>query len=723
MTLRSKSKKIHDAGELVIGASVLLALATGARAQGEWPAIGQDAGSQRYSSLKQIDRKNVGRLRWAWTYDTGLKGRTFEATPLVIQGVMYFTTPEDHVIALNASTGKEIWKFDPEEKSVRGSRGVAYWPGDPKTPPRIVMGTSDGRLIELDIKTGNPVESFADHGQLDLKEPATDPSFRKGFQLTSPPAIYRNIAIVAPATQEGPSRGMTGNGDPRAYDILTGKLVWRFHSMPREGEFGSDTWGAPDGWKDRSGPSAWSPMSIDEKRGIAFVATGNPADSYYGADRKGQNLYANCILALDAATGKLLWYFQTVHHDTWDADNVGTALIDVDRNGMTIPAVAILNKTALLFILDRTFGKPIFGVEERPVPKSDVPGEESWPTQPFTVKPPQLTRNSMTSADLTKMTPPSAQACAEKWSTAHNSGPYTPLGLTPTVNFPSAIGGANWGGVSYDPALGYVFVNTSELGVLTQMVPEKEGSPMPYRNIAAVSRWVGPDGFPCQQPPWGMLTAVNVNTGDVAWSVPLGNYDDLGQSQASIPPAPLSLPDGPGKTETVATCSICHALSTVSSLRLSRDGWADVINTMVSRGMQVSDADRARILEYLAQNFPPSADPSTGRPATANRVAHGSPLNSQPTGTPNIGASAVTAGGLVFIGGTLDNKLRAFDSQTGKELWSAKLDGVGVSGPVTYLSDGGKQMIAITVGGPGSLRAVHNHASESPDEIVAFTLP
>ena len=718
-----KTKMVYGMSKVFMGAVAMLILASGARAQQDWPAIGQNAGAQRYSALNQIDRKNVDHLRVAWTYNTGLKGRTFEATPLVIKGVMYFTTPEDHVIALNATSGKEIWKFDPEEKSVRGSRGVAYWPGDQKTPPRIVMGTSDGRLIELDMATGNLVESFADHGQLDLKEPASDPSFRKGFQLTSPPAIYRNIAIVAPATQEGPSRGTTGNGDPRAYDILSGKLVWRFHSMPRAGEFGSDTWGGPDGWKDRSGPSAWAPMSIDDKMGIVYIATGNPADSYYGADRVGTNLYANCILALDASTGKLLWYFQMVHHDTWDTDSVGIALIDAHRNGTTIPAIVGLSKSAMLFILDRTSGKPIFGVEERPVPKSDVPGEMSWPTQPFPVKPPPLTRYTMTAADLTKMTPNSAQACAEKWSTAHNNGPYTPIGLTPTVSFPAAIGAANWGGVSYDPGLGYVFVNTSELAVLTQMVPEKAGGPMPYRNAGATTRYLGPDGFPCQQPPWGLLTAVNGNTGDIAWSVPLGNYDDLGQSEASTPAIATTLPEGPGKTETIAACSNCHALSAATTVRLSKDGWTDVLNTMVSRGMQISDADRAIILDYLASNFSSAANSSAGPPVTANQAPRGSAPNAQPTGTPNLGASAVTAGGLVFMGGTLDNMLRAFDSQTGKELWSAKLDGVALSGPVTYLDSSGKQVVAISVGGPGLLRAVHNHANDSPDEVVAFTLP
>jgi outer membrane protein assembly factor BamB len=255
------------------------------------------------------------------------------------------------------------------------------------------------------------------------------------------------------------------------------------------------------------------------------------------------------------------------------------------------------------------------------------------------------------------------------------------------------------------------------------MVPERAGGPMPYRNVAAVSRWVGPDGFPCQQPPWGLLTAVNANTGDVVWSVPLGNYDDLEQSGATVVVAPATLPDGPGKTETVAACSNCHALSTGTSLRLSKEAWTDVVNTMASRGMQVSDADRALILDYLAANFSPPVIPPAASIAAANSGSHDALHNQQPTGTPNIGASMVTAGGLVFIGGTLDNMLRAFDSRTGKEVWSTKLDGVAVSGPVTYMSSDGKQIVAISVGGPGSLRAVHNHANESPDEIVAFSLP
>ncbi len=332
-----------------IGAAVALLIATVAKTQNDWTAIGANGGDQKYSTLAQINRKNVAQLRLAWTYDTGLKGASFEATPLVVKGTLYVTTPKDELIALNATTGKEIWKYDTGETSVRTSRGVSYWPGDDKNSPRIIMGTAAGLMIELDAETGKPVDNFGDHGRINIVEPPANPTFRSGFGETSPPAIYKNIAIMAPGTQEGPTRGETGNGDPRAFDILTGKQLWRFHSMPREGEFGSDTWGAPDGWKDRSGPSAWVPISVDEKSGVAFVATGNPADSYYGADRHGTNLYANCILALDATTGKLLWYYQMVHHDMWDSDGVGTALLEVHRNGTTIPAVAGLSKSRAAF--------------------------------------------------------------------------------------------------------------------------------------------------------------------------------------------------------------------------------------------------------------------------------------------------------------------------------------------------------------------------------------
>jgi glucose dehydrogenase len=490
---------------------------------GDWPLYGHDPGGNRYSPLDQINASNVTRLRRAWTYHTGERGRAFEVTPIVAGNILYFATQNQRIVALEPETGKEIWKFDP--KSNGGEfRGVTYWPGGGRTPPRVLFGTGDGRLMALDAKTGVPVASFGDNGVVDLKAGITDQFPKVRYAISSPPALYRNVLIVGPATQEGPTLGPSG--DPRAYDVRTGKLLWRFHTVPQPGEPGNKTWG-PDGWKNRSGPSQWGPGTVDTERGLVFLPIGNAADSFYGADRKGTNLYANSVVALDALTGKLRWYYQLVHHDLWDYDlSAPPALVEVKRDGQTIPAVAQITKMGLLFILDRMTGRPVFGVEERPVPKSDTPGEESWPTQPIPLKPPPLARMSMTKDEITTRTPEAHQFCAEWFSKLRHEGPYTPFGTTPSVLFPGTMGGGNWGGVSFDPHLGYIFVNTSSLGGTGHMVKAAEGAPMPWRNEGGYQRFIDQDGYPCQQPPWGELSAIN-SSGDVAWRVPLGSYDEV----------------------------------------------------------------------------------------------------------------------------------------------------------------------------------------------------
>ena len=509
-------------------AASLLLLSIAALAQptpqhGDWPVYGRDPGGARYSPLDQINSTNVQRLQPAWIYHTGERGRSFETTPIVVDHVLYFSAQNQKIVALDADTGSQIWKFDPKATG-REHRGVSYWPGDARTPPRILFGTGDGRLIALDAKTGQPAAGFGDNGVVNLKTGITDRFPRAAYGISSPPAIYRDLAIVGPSTQEGPTLGPSG--DPRAYDVRTGKLVWRFHTVPQPGEPGNDTWG-PDGWKDRSGPSQWGPATVDTARGMVFLPIGNAADSFYGADRKGTNLYANCVIALDALTGKLRWYYQVVHHDLFDYDlSAPPALVEVRRDGKTVPAVAQITKMGLLFILDRLTGKPVFGVEERPVPKSDVPGEESWPTQPFPRKPPPLARMSITHDDITRRTPEAHKFCDEWFSRLRHQGPYTPFGLTASLLIPGTMGGGNWGGVSFDPKLGYIFVNTSSLGGTGHMVPSNPGAPMPYRNEGGYTRFIDRDQYPCQQPPWGELTAVNAN-GDIAWRVPLGSYDEV----------------------------------------------------------------------------------------------------------------------------------------------------------------------------------------------------
>jgi quinoprotein glucose dehydrogenase len=492
--------------------------------KGDWPVYGRDAGAMRYSPLDQIKTTNVTHLRRAWTYHTGERGRAFEVTPIMVDGVLYLSTQNEKIVALNAENAAEIWKYDPKANG-RENRGVSYWPGDRQAPARILVGTGDGRLIALDARTGLPAASFGDNGVVDLRAGITDKFPNATYGISSPPAIYRDVVIIGPTTQEGPSLGPSG--DPRAYDVRTGKLRWRFHTVPQPGEPGNETWG-PGGWKDRSGPSQWGPATVDTERGMVFLPIGNPADSFYGADRKGTNLYGNCVVALDALTGKLRWYYQMVHHDLFDYDiSAPPALIEVKRGGKTIAALAQITKMGLLFILDRTTGQPVFGVEERPVPRSGVPGEESWPTQPFPLKPPPLARMRIASGDITTRTPEAHQFCAEWFSRLHHEGPYTPVGLNPTLIVPGTMGGGNWGGVSFDPGLSYIFVNTSSLGGTGRMVRAEPGAPMPYRNEGGYTRFLDQDGYPCQQPPWGELTAVNANTGDIAWRVPLGSYDEL----------------------------------------------------------------------------------------------------------------------------------------------------------------------------------------------------
>lgn len=495
------------------------------KAQNDWPVYGHDPGAMRYSPLQQIDTSNVGKLHRAWTYHTGDTGNEFESTPIVVGNRMYLSTEISRIVALEPETGKQIWSYDAKVRRPREHRGVAYWPGNRNTPARILLGTGDGRLIALDAATGKPVPEFGTNGEVDLRVGVADDFPRAGYGMTSPPAIYKDLVIVAPSTQEGPSKGPSA--DPRAFDVRTGKLVWRFHTVPQPGEPGNDTWGV-DGWKQRSGPSLWGLINVDTKRGLVLLSTGNPADSWYGGDRKGTNLYANCVLALDAATGKLRWYYQITHHDIFDADVPGgPALIEVSRGGKKVPAIAQITKMGLLFLLDGETGKPIFGAEERPVPKSDLRGEESWPTQPFPLKPPPLGRISITREELTHRTPEAQRYCTELFDKLQAGGLYTPYGAKATVVFPGAMGGGNWGSVAFDPKLGYVFVNITNMGIIGHLVPTAPGAPMPFRNESGYARFLDQDLYPCQQPPWGELSAVNANTGEIAWKVPLGNYDEL----------------------------------------------------------------------------------------------------------------------------------------------------------------------------------------------------
>jgi quinoprotein glucose dehydrogenase len=505
--------------------AVGLSAAAAAASDSDWPSHDRDAGGQRFSPLTQITPANVARLRQAWMFDTGANG--IQVTPLVVNGIMYVSAGRE-VMALEPETGKVLWRFTAPAAVSR--RGVAYWPGDRDTPPRLFSGAGD-RLIAIDAERGKPADGFGDGGSVDLKASVRG-DVDGGFSLASPPAIFKNIVITGGNNgEQSPSSGLYG--DIRGWDAKSGKLLWSFHTVPRAGEPGVDTWEG-DSWKNRSGTNVWSFFTVDTEREIVYAPLGSPTSDYYGADRKGANLYGNTLVALDASTGTLKWYRQLVHHDLWDYDlPAAPTLIDVKRNGRVTPAVAQITKMGLMFVFDRVTGEPIFGMEERPVPQSNVPGEATSPTQPFPLKPPPLARNTFDpERDFYTLTPDHEAYCRELWkaNAMYTSGPYTPPGVEGTmVTFPSTLGGGNWNGFSYDPTLGLAFTSIMNIGQVAKMAQgnARGGGPTTWVRRSpwggAVGRFWNPENrIPCSAPPFGELVAVDVNRGEVAWKVPIG---------------------------------------------------------------------------------------------------------------------------------------------------------------------------------------------------------
>ncbi len=597
----------------------LAVLSTLLAAQNNWVYFGQDQAATKYSTLAQINTGNVMNLKRVWTFHTGDKSGFFESTPLVIDSVMYFSA-QNGFYALDAVTGQQIWKFEATQTT---RRGVSYWPGDARSPARIVASTGN-RLVALDAKTGAPIKEFGDNGFVEM-----------GAQMQSPPAVYKDLPVT-PST-----RPIT-----RAWNARTGALVWTFNLIAQPGDPGHETW-ENDAWKTIGGTNVWGYLTVDAERGVVYIPNSIAGSDYIGIPRPGNNLYGTSLVAVDANTGKLKWYQQLVHHDIWDYDLAAApTLFNVIRNGKTIPAVAQINKMGLMFIFDRTNGTPIFGIEERPVPQSEVPGEKTSPTQPFPVKPAPLARNSMKKEDLPQgITPEHDAYCKALWEKYNlvDSVPYTPWESDRNVVvFPGAVGGGNWNGVSVNPRLGMVFTNVMNAGQWGHVEKADPNQPRGGRGgrggdvgdggrrgggggepskagaaNANTYRKVTPEGgrfwdpktrYSCNAPPWGELVAVNVNTGDIAWHVPLGIFEEL-----------------------------------------------------EAKGIK--------------------------------------------TGTPSLGGSITTAGNLVFIAATIDGRFRAFDARNGKELWSEKLDAPAHSIPSTYMGRNGKQYVAISAGGGGFLQS------------------
>lgn len=538
----SSSCRLAAFASLVAVAVMIAQGSSAAPANGDWPSYGHDSGGARHSPLTAIKPTNVAKLRPAWVYHMRPSGAmtqaseaegarprnasgfaASQATPLVVAGVMYLSTPYGRVVALDAATGQERWVYTLRNGDQPATRGVAYWPGEEGTAPRIFFGTRAGALIGLDAATGQPATGFGEAGSIAMKTAEVMNGFKVApLGMSSPPAIYRNLVITGSRVQEMPIKGAAG--DVRAWDARTGKLVWTFHTIPRDGEPGADTW-EPGSTAKRSGANVWTFVQVDERRGIAYLPVGAPAFDRWGGDRKGTNLFSNSVVAVDASTGRYLWHFQTVHHDIWDLDLPTLTLIDVKRGGRTIPALVAMNKTAIMFILDRVTGKPLFDVREVAVPtETDVPSEQPWPTQPMPVAPPPLGRLSYDSTELLDATPELKLKC-EQIARALNvapSKPFQPLRADSAVNtFPGSLGGVDWGGGSFDPKLGLYIVNINGLGSPQQLSLQPDGT---WGLKSGYAYFADEDtGFPCQKPPWGELVAVDVAKGQIAWRRPLGD--------------------------------------------------------------------------------------------------------------------------------------------------------------------------------------------------------
>ena len=678
-----KSSKLFVTAGL---AAVLHGAAATQQPANQWPTYSHNS---NFSPLTQITPANVSRLTPAWTFNYGAGSAEsgsvgldyrFEVQPLLIGGVMYISTPASQrnpalkstVTALEPETGKIIWQ-DQSERRIHG-RGLAYWPGSGNTGPRLYFATTQGYLMALDMKTGEVALNFGDRGALDLYVGVVSPEVgetrRNSYTVPNPVTVFRNLIITGARPGEQPPP--QPRSDIRAFDAITGKLVWTFHVIPQPGEPGHETWVGTD-WKDRSGCNVWSNMTADETTGTVFAPL---ADANRAVP--GMNLYCNSLVALDGATGKLKWYHQLVHHDVWDSDlPTPPLLVDVRKDGRTIPAVVQTGKMNFVFIFDRRTGEPIHGMEERPVLRSDVPDDQGWPTQPFPIKPGPIGRVGMTRDDINKLTPEIEKYCTEFWD-ANNiqpSGAYArPMERKSIVTFPGNTGGANWGPMSYNPQLGYVFINVMNNGSYRPAAPQPPGGGRYGVNSAAVApgrgaaaapdedseaavggagrgggargsapagggqaggqggrgggfsfRLAGGSSVPCYAPPYGALVAVDVNRGEIAWTVPLG----LNQSLAELGELGLK------------------------------------------------------------------------------------------TGTRNLGGNISTASGLVFIGAANDRRFRAFEARTGTELWSAELPASGHATPMTYMGKDGKQYVVTVAAGGTSVGG----GLPISDALMAFRLP
>jgi quinoprotein glucose dehydrogenase len=669
------------------------ALDTGAN---DWPVNGGDVGRTHYTTLDQISPANVAQLEVAWTFETGdaFEGSEMQANPVVIDGVLFATSPKMHVFALNAATGEELWRFDPNAGSWSGPRirhrGVVV------TGDRVLFNYRN-RLYALDRETGEPIPSFGVDGVVDLREGLGRPVDGLSVSASSPGVVFEDLLIMGSSVPESlPS----APGDIRAYDIRTGDLRWSFHTIPHPGEFGYETWPA-DAWQIAGGANAWSGVSLDAERGMVFAATGSASYDFYGANRLGDNLFANTVLALNARTGERVWHFQGLRHDIWDRDfPAAPALVTVTRAGGPVDAVAQITKTGHVFLFDRETGTPLFDIEERPIPGGGLRGERPASSQPFPVLPPPFARQSLTVEGLTRRTPEAHASALATFSAFMTDDPFSPPDTSGTIIFPGVDGGGEWGGPAFDPETGLLYVNSNEMGWLLKLAPQSDVSL--YQATCASCHGVdqkgtgiGPslEGVFERRTREEVVQIVRAGTGLMpAFGAAMGggtiddivNYLETGEdvSAANLGDSPYVLP----------------YRTALFDIFLDHEGYPGIAPPWGT--LNAIDLNEGSIEWSI---------PFGEYPALTEQGVTG-------TGTDSYGGMIVTENGLLIIAATTyDDRIRAFDKATGALLWEADLPAAGNATPATYMADG-RQYIVIACGGG-------KNGAPSGGTYVAFALP
>jgi quinoprotein glucose dehydrogenase len=680
----------------------------------DWPVYLGDKGASHYSALAQITPENVSRLEVAWMWHAGdaREGQTqIQCNPLVIDGVLYGTTPQLHVVALAADTGTLLWRFSPAEAN-GVNRGLAYWEsGDER---RILFGT--GRWLHaLDPKSGEPVETFGEQGRVDLAAGFDRDVSGLAIQANTPGVIFRDLIVVGMRVGEGPAPAAPG--DIRAYDVRTGSLVWRFRTIPAPGEPGHETWPA-DAWKRVGGANAWAGMTVDEARGLVFCPIGSAAFDFWGGDRHGDNLFANCVVALEAATGRLVWHFQLVRHDIWDRDPPAPPnLVTIRRDGEEIPAVAQVTKSGHVFVLHRETGEPLFPLEEFAVPSSDLAGELAATTQRLPLRPEPFARQLFTASEITDRTPEAHRAVLERFSRLRPHSRFAPPSREGTIIFPGFDGGAEWGGAAVDPK-GVLYVNSNEMPWILSMI--ETGGATSLGEQVFLQNCTG-----CH----GVDRRGNTSAG-IPSLLDIGARQSRGDTLAVVTHGRGVMPPwgflSPAQREAVVDF-VRGETSSGRAEPAAGPSWQTYLPDL-QRAAAPPPYTHTGYNRWLDPDGYPAVNPPWG---TLNAVdlntgerlwqvplgeyAELSALGVPKTGTENYGGPVVTAGGVLFIAATRDEHFRAFDAETGEELWKTRLPAGGYATPATYEIDG-RQYVVIACGG-GKM------GTKSGDAYVAFALP